>query len=100
MANVIRTYDLVPRDSHKSFYKKAVVRVYSDGVKVLRSYATDVMSLLPDGTLVRHWPGWSATTGRHVAAFAGINKAMWDKMDVVPIDWIHSSWSYDISKIA
>lgn len=86
MAKVIRNYDLVPCDGRKSFYKKAVVRVYDDGTSVLHSYGTDVMSMLPDGTLIRHWDGWSATTGRHIAAFCGINKAAWVKMDVVPID--------------
>jgi hypothetical protein len=82
MAKVIRTYDLVPCDSHKSFYGKAVVRDYDDGTSVLRSYATDVMRRDADGTLHRLWGGWSATTGRHVAAFAGINKAVWDKMAI------------------
>ena len=86
MAKVIMTSVLVPRDGHKSFYGKAVVRTYDDGTSVLRSYATDVMSRLPDGTLVRHWDDWSATTGRHIAAFCGINKAAWDKKDVAPLD--------------
>lgn len=82
MAKVVRTYDLLPRDGRKSFYGKAVVRDYDDGTSVLRSYATDVISRDADGTLHRHWNGWSATTGRHVAAFCGINKAAWDKMEV------------------
>jgi hypothetical protein len=86
MAKVISVSALIPRDSHKSFYGKAIVRTYDDGTTVLRSYATDVISRKPDGTLVRHWDGWSATTGRHVASFAGIGKAVWDKMDVVPLD--------------
>ena len=86
MAKVIGTAALLPRDSHKSFYGKAIARTYDDGTVVLRSYATDVISRKADGTLVRHWGGWSATTGRHVAAFAGIGKAVWDKMPVVPLD--------------
>jgi len=89
MAKVIRKYDLTPNDGHKSFYGKAVVRDYDDGTSVLRSYGTDVMSRDADGTLHRHWDGWSATTGRHVAAFAGINKAVWSKMDVTPVDSDH-----------
>jgi hypothetical protein len=89
MASVIRTENLVPRDSHKSFYGKAIVRRYNDGVEVLRSYATDVISRDANGNLHRHWGGWSATTGRHVAAFCGINKAAWDRMDVEPIDCGH-----------
>lgn len=83
MAKVIRTYELMPTDGHKSFYKKAVVRIYDDGTEVLHSYGTDVITRKADGALVRHWDGWSATTGRHVAAFCGINKKAWDKMPVV-----------------
>ena len=82
---VIREYEPVCKD-RKSFYGKARVRVYEDGTEVLRSYKTDVMTRKPDGSLVRHWDRWSATTGRHVAAFAGINKAAWDRMEAVPID--------------
>lgn len=90
MAKVVSTAALMPRDSHKSFYGKAVVRTYDDGTTVLRSYATDVISRKADGTLVRHWWDWSATTGRHIAAFCGINKAAWDKMDVAPLDGAYS----------
>ena len=82
MAKVIRSYDLVPRDGRKSFYGKAVVSVYDDGTEILRSYATDVIARDPDGSLRRLWSGWSATTGRHIAAFCGIAKRDWDKMDV------------------
>lgn len=85
MAKLLRKYALMPNDSHRSFYGRAIVRVYDDGTEVLHSYNTDVMSRKPDGTLVRHWDDWSATTGRHVIAFAGIRKAEWDKMEIVPI---------------
>ena len=86
MAKVIGTYALMPKDGHKSFYGKAIVREYEDGTKVLRSYSTDVASIDKNGELHRHWDRWSATTGRHVAAFAGIGKAIWDKMDVEKLD--------------
>lgn len=82
MAKAIRTAALLPRDSHKSFYGKAIVTSFDDGTDVLRSYATDVIRRNADGTLTRLWGGWSATTGRHIAAFCGINKAAWDKMPV------------------
>lgn len=82
MAKVIRTAELAPRDGHKSFYGKAVVRTYDDGTEVLRSYETDVIRRNADGSLTRLWGGWSATTGRHVASFCGIGKAVWDKMAV------------------
>jgi hypothetical protein len=82
----IRNYELAPKDGHKSFYGKANVRVYEDGTEVLRSYDTDVISRDANGNLRRHGGRWSATTGRHVAAFCGIGKAIWDKMPVVPLD--------------
>ena len=82
MAKVVRISALIPRDSHKSFYGKAIVRDYDNGTSVLRSYATDVIRRNADGSLTRLWGGWSATTGRHVASFCGINKAVWDKMPV------------------
>lgn len=94
MADVIRTSALIPRDGHKSFYGKAIVWSFDDGTDVLRSYDTYVITKKPDGTLVRHWGGWSATTGRHVAAFAGINKAAWDKMPIAPIDSDHNPRYY------
>lgn len=70
-----RTYELVPKDSHKSFYRKAYVIELADGTKLLRSYSTLVIKELPSGEYVRLWDGWSATTGRHIKAFSGLNKA-------------------------
>lgn len=68
-------YNLVPNDSHKSFYGKALVQVEDDGTKVLYSYGTKIISKAPDGSLKRFWYGWSATTGRHIKAFCGLSKA-------------------------
>lgn len=70
----MRTYALMPKDSRKSFYNKAVVRVSKNGTQTLRSYTTDVARITPDGKVERLWGGWSATTGRHIAAFCGMNK--------------------------
>ena len=81
MANILRVYQLAPADRHKSFYGKALVKVMDDGAEILQSYDTDVMRRNPDGTLVRLWWGWSATTGRHIAAFCGLNKAALDRME-------------------
>lgn len=78
----MRCYNLMPKDSHKSFYGKAKVLVDDDGKETLISYWTPVLEKAPDGTLRRLWGGWSATTGRHIKAFAGINKSEWDKMEV------------------
>ena len=73
MANV-KVYNLTPATRQKDFYGKAIVKEYSDGTKVLQSYHTDVLRLNPDGTLTRLRDGWSATTGKHIIAFAGLNK--------------------------
>ena len=68
-------YELIPRDGRKSFYNKAVVLVESDGTETLLSYHTPVIKRLPSGKLVRLWDDWSATTGRHIKAFCGLDKA-------------------------
>lgn len=62
-------YELMPAGGRKSFYGKAVV----DG-DTLYSYGTKIMTKNSDGTFTRHWNGWSATTGRHIKAFSGLDK--------------------------
>ena len=70
---MLNTYELMPRDSHKSFYGKAVVVI--DGTsETLYSYRTPVMRRdRLTGEWTRLWRGWSATTGRRIAAFCGLN---------------------------
>lgn len=77
------TYELIPNDSHKSFYKKAIVERIGN-VDTLYSYNTPVMRKNADGTYSRLWSGWSATTSRHVTAFVGrgVSKAEWLAMPV------------------
>ena len=70
----VKTYDLQPTDGRKSFYGKAWVRTLTTGTEVLRSYNTDVIKRMKDGRLIRLWDGWSATTGRHISSFCGLNK--------------------------
>lgn len=70
----VKTYELTPTDSRKSFYGKCRVEVQQDGSEILMSYNTPIIQRLTDGTLKRLWAGWSATTGRHIAAFCGLNK--------------------------
>lgn len=79
----MRIFELTPNTSHKSFYKKAFVHVDDDGTEFLQSYMTIVASKLADGTIRRHWGGWSATTGRHLRAWQGIDKKQWDSMEVM-----------------
>lgn len=80
-----REYDLIPADGHKSFYGKAHVTVNDDGTETLWSYRTMIMARRPDGTLERYYIGpWSATTGRHIRAFCGLNKAEFLSLPVKP----------------
>ena len=76
----MKSYELTPHDGRKSFYNKARVKVAKDGTETLYSYDTRIISRKPDGTLKRYWGGWSATTGRHIKAFCGLNKAEFMKL--------------------
>lgn len=71
---IIERYELSPTNGRKSFYGKAVVKEYADGTKVLQSYQTDVIKMLPSGELIRLWDDWSATTGAHIKSFCGLDK--------------------------
>lgn len=71
----MKRYELIPTNGRKSFYGKAVVEVAQDGTETLYSYNTPIIKRLISGELVKLWDGWSATTGRHIAAFCGLNKA-------------------------
>lgn len=71
----MKRYELIPHDGRKSFYGKAIVEVAQDGTETLYSYNTPIIKRLASGELVKLWGGWSATTGRHIAAFCGLNKA-------------------------
>ena len=78
----MKVYQLMPQDSHKSFYGKAKV-IVENGTETLVSYDTPVIRRYSNGKLERLWSGWSATTGRHVAAFCGIYKKQYEDMEVV-----------------
>ena len=71
----MKMYELIPTNGRKSFYGKAWVMVEDNGTETLYSYDTAIIKRIPGGELVRLWAGWSATTGRHIAAFCGLNKA-------------------------
>lgn len=73
--NKMRKYELIPTDGRKSFYGKAVVVVEDNGTETLYSYGTPIVKRLVSGELVKMWDGWTATTGRHIKAFCGLNKA-------------------------
>lgn len=75
--------------SQESFWGKAEVEARGDAL-VLYSYGTEVARIDGSGKLVRVWPDYSATTLRHVSAFAryygvrdtNLSKSEWQKMPV------------------
>lgn len=71
----MKIYELIPNDSRKSFYGKAKVMINDDGSETLYSYDTPIITRTQGGELVKLWDGWTATTGRHISAFCGLNKA-------------------------
>lgn len=71
----MKAYELIPTDGRKSFYGKAVVMVEDNGTETLYSYGTPIVKRLASGELVKLWDGWTATTGRHIQSFCGLNKA-------------------------
>ena len=69
----MKMYELKPIDGRKSFYGKALV-IEEDGVETLYSYGTPIIRKNKNGSYDRLWFEWSATTGRHIMAFCGMNK--------------------------
>lgn len=73
----MKQYELRPTDGRKSFYGKAVVTIDEDGTETLSSYNTPIIKRTVSGELVKLWDGWTSTTGRHIKAFCGLNKAQY-----------------------
>ena len=78
----MKKYELTPTDGCKSFYGKAVVQIEENGTKTLLSYGTPIIKRFVSGKMVKLWDGWSATTGRHIKAFCGLNKAGFKKLEL------------------
>lgn len=92
----MRKYELkAMHDGRKSFYGKATVMEYRTGEKILRSYDTDVARITADGSFLRTWTGWSATTARHVNefrvqnGFTSLSKKEWERLPVSKISMVH-----------
>lgn len=72
----------------KSFYGKAKLSVDFWNNKILYSYDTPVAILDENGTFVRLWAGYSATTMKHINSFRvqngknKIGKKEWTSMPV------------------
>lgn len=73
-------YELQPCNGQKSFYGKAIILRDNDGNETLLSYGTEIVKRYTNGYLQRLWDGWSATTGKHIKAFCGLNKKAFDKL--------------------
>lgn len=71
----MKIYELKPTTSQKSFYGKAIVQVDDNGNETLYSYNTPIIKKFVDGTYEKLWDGWTATTGKHIRSFCGLNKA-------------------------
>lgn len=71
----MKIYELIPDDGRKSFGGKAIVEIAANGTETLYSYGTPIIKRTAKGKLIRLWGGWSATTGRHIKAFCGLNKS-------------------------
>ena len=71
----MKIYELQPVDGRKSFYGKAKVVIDESGNETLYSYDTPIIKRDKAGKLSRLYAGWSMTTGRHINAFCGLNKA-------------------------
>lgn len=67
-------YELKPSNGQKSFYGKAQVELNEHGMRTLYSYGTKIMSIDRYGEMARFWDGWTATTGKHIKAFSGLDK--------------------------
>lgn len=72
----------------KSFYHKCRILYTSEGQRYLQSYNTIVCYVDENRKFHRVYPGYSATTMRHINAFLkatgipGGGKAWWDKQEV------------------
>lgn len=51
------------------------VEIDDKGTEHLFSYYTEIMTRTKSGKMARIWDGWSQTTGKHIKAFCGLNKA-------------------------
>lgn len=79
----MRIYDLIPNDGRKSFYGKAKVIIDEQGNETLQSYNTMIITKTAAGEFVRLWDSWTTTTGRHIKAFCGMNKAQFNALPMM-----------------
>ena len=78
--------ELIPTTSQKSFYGKAKVYTLPNGYKLLKSYSTFVAGMDDKGNVFRFWGGWSATTGKHIKSFCGLNKKGFTDIELMDLN--------------
>lgn len=79
----MKTYGLL-NDKGEQFRGGAPVVIIDDnGTEHLISYNTEILQKDKNGTIKRVWTGWSQTTGKHIKAYCGLNKAGYDALDFV-----------------
>ena len=76
----MKVYYLENEKGEKFCSGSPLVVVNDNGEKVLFSYCTEIMKETKSGQFLRRWPNWSMTTGRHIKAFCGLNKAGFDSL--------------------
>ena len=54
--------------------------VQTEKGEYLVSYDTTVLFTSKAGRRYRTWTGWSMTTGRHIKAYCGLNKAEYEEL--------------------
>ena len=75
----MKFYELAAVNGRKSFNGKAKV-VITGNKRTLFSYGTPIVTIdESDGTYLRHWNGWTVTTGTHINAF--LNREKMTKKD-------------------
>ena len=76
-------YDLKPITKQRSFYGKAQVMIETDH-EYLMSYETPII-FKSDDKLYRIWKKWTATTGKHIKAYCGLNKKEFEELPTLDL---------------
>lgn len=79
----MKTYGLTNEKGETMKCGNPVVIIDDDGTEHLFSYNTEILRKDAKGNLKRVWTGWSQTTGKHIKAYCGLNKAGYDALEFV-----------------
>lgn len=76
----MKTYGILNEKGQNFSSGCPVVVIDDDGTEHLISYNTEILRKDTKGNITRVWTGWSQTTGKHIKAYCGLNKAGYDKL--------------------